>query len=146
MRRYKQRLKMIRRDFILNIICTKRLRGIPFYIRTFDNWHLQGDILGKEAKKHVVVLKNIKMTVFLENICSKCCTVAESRLHLYCVFHGIRFKVKKMGCRETTFFVFIRFHVRCETDQTGVRAVFSIALFLCPLVTVFMKDSFLSYI
>ena len=31
-------------------------------------------------------------------------------LHLHCVFHGIRFKVKKIGCRETINFFYFYSH------------------------------------
>ena len=49
------------------------------------------------------------MTAFSENNKQKCWWISKMPLYLQCVFHGIRFKVKKMGCRETTFFIFIPF-------------------------------------
>ena len=45
-------------------------------------------------------------------------------LHLHCVFHGIRFKVKKIGCRETINFFYFYSHSkiidiikRCPDDR-----------------------------
>ena len=38
---------------------------------------------------------------------SKDCVYKKVELYLQCVFHGIRFKVNKVGCRETANFFYI---------------------------------------
>ena len=45
-------------------------------------------------------------------------------IYLHCVFHGIRFKVKKIGCRETINFFYFYSHSkiidiikRCPDDR-----------------------------
>ena len=41
-------------------------------------------------------------------------------VHLQCVFHGIRFKVNKIGCRETInfFYTYLIFFIeQCKIEQ-----------------------------
>ena len=51
-------------------------------------------------KNEPLGLNNVNCTLFDKQTGINVWLVISNHLHLYCVFHGIRFKVKKKGCRD----------------------------------------------
>lgn len=72
----------------------------------YDIMPFQANCHNKTSKGRTITQINVKSTaIYSQNYC----TITRMFLHLQCVFHGIRFKVNKIGCRETiNFFAFLR--------------------------------------